>query len=210
MLIIVNSVHIICICLIYDKCKLVQLCIKQNGNSYLCTTGPQLVLGSEARNRRYLKMCIFSMNTECECRVLIQLNISLIRFLEFTVDHKLQLHLSENELFVHKEAHELCKKYPSTSNGQGTSWLIHEHYLLEWFMNSSSHTDIAFTWIVHEQVMWMWYLCGMNYSWTIPVNGSYELIMNCPGPFDVHGHSLNISWALMWTVHEIFINIVHE
>ena len=36
------------------------------------------------------------MNRECECRVLALL-IFLIRFLEFTVDHK--LHLSQNELF---------------------------------------------------------------------------------------------------------------
>ena len=98
------------ICLIYNKCGFVQLCIKQTGHCYLCTAGPQLVLGREARNRRYLKMWIFSMKIECECRVLVCLNIFLIRFLEFTVDHKLQLHLSQNELFgvgpvVHKGVH---------------------------------------------------------------------------------------------------------
>ena len=74
---------------------------------------------------------------------------------------------------------------------QGSSWLFYEHYLLEWFMKSSSHTDFTFTWIVHEQFMWVWYLCGMNYSWTILVNGAHELIMNCPGP-----------WALLWTVQK--------
>ena len=33
----------ICICLIYNTCGLVQLCINQNHHSYLCTTGPQAV-----------------------------------------------------------------------------------------------------------------------------------------------------------------------
>ena len=51
-------------------------------------------------------MAIF-MNGERECRVLVELNIFLIGFLEFAVDHKLQLHFSQNELFwigpvVHK------------------------------------------------------------------------------------------------------------
>ena len=52
-------------------------------------------------------MWVFCMDRECESRVLVQLQIFLIRFLKFTGDHKLQLHLSRNELFgvgpvVHK------------------------------------------------------------------------------------------------------------
>ena len=47
----------------------------------------------------YLKMWVFSMNRECGCRVLAIHNIFLIRFLGFTVDHKLRPHLSQNELF---------------------------------------------------------------------------------------------------------------
>ena len=52
-------------------------------------------------------MWVFCMDRECECRVLVYLNIVLIRFLKFTEDHKLQLHLSRKELFgvgpvVHK------------------------------------------------------------------------------------------------------------
>ena len=112
---------------------------------------------------------------------------------------------------IHEHSDEtFFKKYLWTLNGQGISWLIHEHYLLEWFMNSSSHTYITLTWIVHEQFMWMWYLCGMSYSWTIPVNGAHELINNCPGPFNVHGHSLNSSWALLWAAYEKLMNTVHE
>ena len=66
--------------------------------------------GGEARNRRYLKKWVCSMNWECVCRVLVQLNILLICFLEFTVDHTLSLHLSQNELLevgpaVHKGVH---------------------------------------------------------------------------------------------------------
>ena len=44
-------------------------------------------------------MWVFFMNRECKCRVLVKLNIFLIRFLKFTEDHKLQMHLSRNELF---------------------------------------------------------------------------------------------------------------
>ena len=52
-------------------------------------------------------MWIFCMNRECECRVLVYLNIFLIRVFTFTEHYKLQLHLSRNELFgvgpvVHK------------------------------------------------------------------------------------------------------------
>ena len=52
-------------------------------------------------------MRLFCMDRECECRVLVQLNIFLICFPKFTEYHKLQLHLSRNELFgvgsvVHK------------------------------------------------------------------------------------------------------------
>ena len=62
----VNFLHIF---YLFNKCGLVQLCIKQNGHSNLCTTGPQLVLGSEARKRRYLTMWIFPMNRECHVLV---------------------------------------------------------------------------------------------------------------------------------------------
>ena len=55
-------------------------------------------------------MWIFCMDRECECRVLVYLNIFPIRFFKFTEDYKLQLHLSRNELFrvgpvVHKGVH---------------------------------------------------------------------------------------------------------
>ena len=39
------------------------------------------------------------MNRECECCMVLKLYIFLIRFLEFIVDRKLLLHLSQNELF---------------------------------------------------------------------------------------------------------------
>ena len=39
------------------------------------------------------------MNRECGCRVLLKLNVFLVRFLEFTVDRKNQLHLSQNNFF---------------------------------------------------------------------------------------------------------------
>ena len=103
---------------------------------------------------------------------------------------------------VHKRAHELFKECPWTLNG---SWLIHEHHLLEWFMNSSCHKDTTFTWTAHELFMWMWCLCDLNYSWTIPANSVHKLIMNCLGPFNVHGYFLNSSWSLLWTVIDIFI-----
>ena len=77
-------------------------------------------------------------------------------------------------------------------------------------MNISSHNDATFTWIFHEQLKGIWYICGMNYSWTILANGAHEIIMNCPWPFNVHGYFLNSSWALLWTVHKIFMNTVHE
>ena len=96
----------------------------------------------------------------------------------------------------------LKKTYAWIFHKRADWWLIHEHYLLEWFMNSSSHTDIAFTWIVHEQFMWIWYLCGMNYSWTFPVNSAYELITNCPGLFNVHGHSLSSFMNCLWNIYE--------
>ena len=44
-------------------------------------------------------MWVFFMDRECECRVLGKLNIFLIQLLKFTKDHKLQMHLSRNELF---------------------------------------------------------------------------------------------------------------
>ena len=33
-----------------------------------------------------IRRCVFSMNRECECRVLVQLYIFLIRLLKFTED----------------------------------------------------------------------------------------------------------------------------
>ena len=55
-------------------------------------------------------MWVFCMDRECECRVLVWLNIFLIRFLKFSEEHTLQLHLSRNELsgfgpVVHKGVH---------------------------------------------------------------------------------------------------------
>ena len=50
------------------------------------------------------------MNRECGCRVLLKLNVFLVRFLEFTVYRKNQLHLSQNNFFevglvLHKGVH---------------------------------------------------------------------------------------------------------
>ena len=52
-------------------------------------------------------MWVFSMNRECECRVLNKLYIFLIRLLKFTEDYELKVHLSRSECFgvgpvVHK------------------------------------------------------------------------------------------------------------
>ena len=72
-------------------------------------------------------MWVFSMNRECEYRVLVKLYIFLICLLKFTEDYKLQVHLSRNELFgvgpvVHKGVHmfkrtgvQKCEPFPTHS-----------------------------------------------------------------------------------------------
>ena len=72
-------------------------------------------------------MWLFCMDRECECRVLVLLKIVLIRFLKFTEDYKLQLHLSRNELIgvgpvVHKGV-QLSLRGHTLSDGGGGSIL---------------------------------------------------------------------------------------
>ena len=70
MIIIVNLLHILY--LFYLQLMWVDPVVHKAKCSFLfMLTGPQLVLGSDARNRRYLKMWLFSMNRECECLVLV-------------------------------------------------------------------------------------------------------------------------------------------
>ena len=70
MLVIVNFLHILY--LFYLQLMWVDPVVHKAKCLFLfMLTGPQLVLGSEALKRKYLKMWIFSMNTECECLVLV-------------------------------------------------------------------------------------------------------------------------------------------
>ena len=68
-----------------------------------------------------------------------------------------------------KELMDCSRNVREHQMAQDSLWLIHEHHLLEWLMNSSCHKDTTFTWTAYELFMWMWSLCGLNYSWTIQI-----------------------------------------